>query len=245
MKDMYLMYLFFGTMVLLALQVTFVLLQKNAFIKINGWLIVLSTIITIISLIFVSGHFPSSGDFEKMQNIVLIIVLLGVIFNKRSQDHSKINNWFWIIAFIFQIIPLLSDLKVSENYIIYNRAPIILFFQFRLIAVAMFAFALSNSLAAFQKVNFSSEYNYLMQTNRNFTLLGAAVYLSGEFFGSIWALQGWGDPWRWSKGFFLATIMFLFSMISSHLPGFLYKTSTQRIVFSSLPLLAIILSYIL
>ena len=51
-------------------------------------------------------------------------------------------------------------------------------------------------------------------------LLGAAVYLAGEFAGSWWAQLWWGDPWHWSKGFFYATIMFLLALLRGAEWGF-------------------------
>lgn len=75
----------------------------------------------------------------------------------------------------------------------------------------------------------------IMYMARNFLLLGVVVYLASEWSGSFWCLNWLGDTWRWSGGFFKASIIFLLVMSVFHLPPSLAKSIKIRAVIGSGP----------
>lgn len=74
---------------------------------------------------------------------------------------------------------------------------------------------------------------------RNFLLLGVAVYLVSEWSGSFWCLNWLGDTWRWSGGFFKASLIFLLVMAVFHLPPSMAKLIKIRAVIGSGPAMVI------
>ena len=134
---------------------------------------------------------------------------------------------------------------ISDDYYMYSNFFVILFFQSRITAIGLFAYAFSCFVDAFISQHKDTNYRNLIHRGKNFTLLGGTIYLLGEFSGSIWCFLWWGDAWHWSKGFFLASIMFLLAMINSHLPSEINKSMSKKILLSAIPVLAIVITYII
>ena len=150
-----------------------------------------------------------------------------------------------VIVFVFLLLVMPGEKTVAENYIIYSKPHAVLFFQLRMLAIALFSYSLSLYTSAWLQHKNEQNFNSLKHMARNFLLLGAAAFLGGEFFGSVWALYGWGDPWRWSKGFFLAGAIFLLSMIAVHIPAVYMKRKSLQVVIPSIPVFVIVVAYII
>jgi len=235
---------YYVTLSLVALHVAATILKVKRGTFILLLFAFISSLLSMVFIIHTSGHPPVSGNFEKLQCFVfylLLIALLAQIFMSKEKGQLR---FFSIPALIIIILPLFSEMKLSEHYIIYEKAEVVLFFQMRLISMALFAFSISCSLEALFLRLKDSESGYFIHLGRNFCLLGAAAFLSGEFFGSLWALDGWGDPWRWSNSFFTAGAMFLLSMLAGHIPAHYLKNNLMRIIFPAIPLVIIIVSYL-
>jgi hypothetical protein len=198
---------------------------------------------TLIGIVVVAGHVPVSGNFEKLQCVAFYILLTTwlhqVVFDVRIPGW----NYSVLIAWLILVGVLFGRMEVSDNYLIYSMPEVILFFQLRMAAIAMFAYGIAMHVGAFVTKAIPSRMGAGM--GRNFSLIGAALFLGGEFFGSIWAMNGWGDPWRWSGGFFLAGAMFLLSMLAAHVPLKYRRNRVQNFILSTIPLLCILLIYLL
>jgi hypothetical protein len=192
---------------------------------------------------FVSGHLPVAGDYEKSHTIVFFVLLTGLIYRWFAKPAAPNNKAFMPLALIVLLLSLFSGLRVSDNYLIYSMPSVVLFFQLRMLAIALFIFALSLYVSAFQNRSENLRYQAFMQYAKGITVLGAAAFLGGEFFGSLWSLNGWGDPWRWSSNFFIASGIFLLSMLSVHVPARYRKTQLQEVLIPSAILLVITLLY--
>ena len=272
MTEKHLIWFYSITLFLIFINTLLIIINKPYPTKIIGVLAVISAFISLVGIYIVSDHIPVYGKFETVQNIVLILILLGVIYNKVPANKSININSIWFFALMFQSYILLKEMRVSSDYYMYNKLYVILFFQLRLTAIGFFAFALVNyfssiindlatSWRGMKKKIFRSKLNgikpsstsgglkncseKLIHRGRNYTLLGATLYLGGEFMGSLWCHLWWGDPWHWSKGFFLASIMFLLSMLGSHLPAKLFNTQFKKVLFNIIPLLTILLTYLI
>jgi hypothetical protein len=230
---------------MVALHVLSEITGKHLISRICLILALISSIAAVACMTYVSGHVPVSGDFEKYQNIAMFMLLFAVmqnIFQPDKQINNPVNG-FIVLIFLLLIFP--GKKTVAENYIIYSKVDVVMFFQLRMLAMAMFAHAISLYISAWVRYKSNKVFLTLKHQARNFTLLGAAAFLGGEFFGSVWALYGWGDPWRWSRGFFLAGAMFLLSMLAVHIPPVYMRKKSLQVILSSLPLIVIVVSFIL
>lgn len=245
MTEVHLLVIYFFTTVLVLIHSVFALLKRR-FLSITFLIPAFaSSVLGSVSVFVISGHLPVSGDFEKYQHIVMFMLLISllqhVIFSRKGFENSISG----VFALLFLLLILPSEKSVSDDYLIYSRLDVVLFFQLRMLSIAFFSYAVSQYIHALFHAKHTEIYRESVRTARNLTLLGAAVFLCGEFFGSIWSLNGWGDPWRWSKSFFLAGSMFLLSMLAAHIPASYVKNRNVFVSLSAIPLIVIILSYIL
>lgn len=243
MTEKLLIELYFLNILFIVLTVIFTVYGKRKPAGIMTVISLLTLILSVAGMIQVSGHVPVSGNFEKYHNIVLYIMLFGVLQNVVFHKNIVQNSVFVFVALILMLLILSSEKTVSENYLIYSRFDVVLFFQLRMLAMALFIYAISLNLNAIIVRKSVQKRKLFLKHGRNFTLLGASAFLGGELFGSLWALNGWGDPWRWSKGFFAATVMFLLSMLAGHIPSKYLKNSIIEIGLVILPLLIIVFAY--
>lgn len=242
MTNTHLIYLFYISISLIGIN-TFLVFIKKA--KLTKWLalpIILSLLGSYIGSYFVSGHLPVYDKFATLQNINLILLLL--YFFNRTRKTTKLNlSAIWPIALIIQLLVFTNPLNLSGDYYMYDKFYVILFFQMRISSMGIFLYALVNVLSSF--FNTDNLKDSLIYRSRNYTLLGAIVFLIGEFSGSYWCLLWWGDSWHWSKGFLTASVMFLMSMLASHLPFNLSNTRLKKQILNLLALSLILTFYLL
>jgi hypothetical protein len=241
----FLVLVFYVTMSLVGLHTLFSLLKMYFLSHLFLIAAFLSSLTAVVSMTYFSGHLPVSGDFEKYQHIAMFMLLFSLLhyaFQRKYKPKISISG---LLVFVFLLLILPGEKTVAENYIIYSKPDVVLFFQLRMLAIALFSYSLSLYFSALLQHRKNENFNTLKHMARNFLLLGAAAFLGGEFFGSVWALYGWGDPWRWSKGFFLAGALFLLSMIAVHIPAVYMKKKSLQVLFPSIPIVVIVVAYII
>ncbi|MDD3859754.1 MAG: hypothetical protein PHW83_06105 [Bacteroidales bacterium] len=236
--------LFCCTLFLLTVNVLLAVLKKRKINLIFGCVTVLSAFVAVVNIYVQSGHLPMSGTFEKMQNMVFIIVLLGMIYEFVNRKRSINAPELWIIALIFQALAFFDEMKIDPMFYMYDNVFVSMFFQLRLISMAVLVFSVSMYLTSFKLEKGSYEKSFMMHHAANFTLLGAILFIAGEFSGSMWAQLAYGDSWRWSKNFFTSGAMFLLALLGSHLAPSWIKNKNFQILFSIIPLLIIIILFL-
>ncbi|MBN2776757.1 MAG: hypothetical protein JXR36_03900 [Bacteroidales bacterium] len=236
--------LFLSTLFLLSVNVFLSILKKERINRLVGFVTLLSAALSIFFVYFESGHLPMSGTFEKMQNIVFVIVILGFIYEFVNKNRKINFSEFWIIALIFQAIVFFDELKVDPMYYMYDNVFVALFFQLRLISMAVLSFSLAMYLTSFRLQSGSTDKAFMMHHAANFTLLGAILFIAGEFSGSMWAQLAYGDSWRWSKNFFTSGAMFLLTLLVSHIPNLWKKNKNLEIFLSIVPILIILVLFL-
>jgi len=244
MTNQHLIYIYFITLSLIIINVFFILVKKQKIIKYTSFLATFSAGCAYLGAYIVSSHLPVYDKFATIQNIVFIVLLLGLIYNKAPHKAKNINL-LWIFALVLQLFVLTQKMEVTGDCYMYDKFYVILFFQFRITSIGIFVFAMINLAASLLNKNNTQFQDTLIHRARNFTVLGSIVFLSGEFSGSYWCFLWWGDPWHWSKGFFIASVMFLLSMLSSHLPFNLANTKIKKIIYSLIALCLILTTYLL
>ncbi|MBI9052928.1 MAG: hypothetical protein JEY96_03870 [Bacteroidales bacterium] len=245
MTNQHLIYIYFVTLLLIAINVIFVLTKKYKLIKYTSVLATISAGSAYVGAYLVSGHLPVYDKFATIQNIVFIVIILGLIYNRKAQNKDKSINILWFFVLALQLFVLTQKMEVTGDYYMYDKSYVILFFQLRITSIGFFVFAMINLVASIiNKSDFKIQ-DLLIHRARNFTILGSIVFLLGEFSGSYWCFLWWGDPWHWSKGFFIASVMFLLSMLSSHLPFNLANTKLKKTIYSLIALCLILTTYLL
>ena len=201
--DSLLYYNYFVLLGLLVLNSVLALLKKNSIIRISGLFAFASAVFSFVGVFLATNHLPASDGFEKLQNVILILTGIGMTYNVFIPK-AKVSQSFWLVALFLQLYILTGPLKASAYFYMYDNQWVVAFFQLRITSIALFSYALSLYLTYI--VSGDDKEGILMQRGRNFMLLAAGIFLAGEFSGSVWAQLGWGDAWRWSKGFFLSNI---------------------------------------
>jgi hypothetical protein len=234
-----LIYGYYLLLVLTAGNVALVLTGRKKYVPISGVLSVLVAGFCYLAIIYFSGHFPASGDFEKFLNIIFVVLLIGTVSLFITESENRSYGYLYVsLAFLLYL--LFVPHKSGEDYFMYENPWVVLFFQFRITSLALFSYAFSVYICLLSTRNSAT---VLMHKGRNFTLLGAVFFLSGEFSGSVWAWLGWGDPWRWSNGFYMATVIFILALATSHLPLKIMTNPKNKIRVQAGILLLIILIY--
>lgn len=211
--------------------------------KIVRIITIIALFISFIGSYFASGHLPVYNKFATLPNMNMILLFLGLFYNRTPQIKGRNINVIWIVALVLQLLVLFFEMELNSNYFMYDKLYVIGFFQFRIIAVALFVFAIANYVTALVKISDKEYEKDILQTGRNFTLLGAIFYLLGECVGSWWSFVWLGDSWHWSKGFLYASVMFLLSMVGSHLPIKYLGTKNRKVYLYLIPLVIIVIIY--
>ncbi len=190
-----------------------------------------------------SGFLPVYNKFATLQNIVLLVLLASQYYAKRQ--HPMVSVLSSCTVVILQALVLCYEFTPDTAYYMYQKVYVTAFFQCRVWAMACFTLSSIQYAASLWLPDRDNDYPYALKQGRNFTLLGASFFLAGEFSGSYWCLQWWGDTWHWSKGFMLAMVVFLLSMLSRHVPLALFNKKPLQTLLNLFPPLGILSIYLL
>ena len=185
-----------------------------------------------------TGRPPIYGHFESIVQIVLILGTLGVVQEmtrspKGSGSISSTASVAWIASALLLIPLFFYPRNVNPDFYMYQYPSVLMFFNFKIIAAALFLFAAVRTIAGlFTKGIERIEHRHL---SRNILLLGTVFFLSSECAGSFWLLQWWGDVWHWSKGFLQAAGLFMLIMLSCHIPKNWKHATALHAATTSLP----------
>ncbi len=183
---------------------------------------------------------PLFGPFECTIYIVFILSLLVLLpkhglLSNLSRDN--IPGLTYIVILLILSLQIISPITFDKDFYMYDVLKVLVFFNFRIIAAALFIYAaiIVNNCFLSKVPMKNHEKELLLKNGRNFLLAGIAVYLISELAGSIWCLTWFGDTWIWNKGFFKSSIVFLLVMALFHLPNSNSKSYTTKAVLSSVP----------
>jgi len=149
-----------------------------------------------------------------------------------------------VFCTFFQLYVFTDELKADGFFYIYDNVSVVLFFQFRIAAIAVLTYALSVYISSVRQKNDELSKKTLIRRAENFTILGALLFLCGEFSGSVWAQLAYGDAWHWSKNFFTSAIIFLLALFGGHFSSLWFKNKNRQIIFSVIPLILILIIFL-
>ncbi|MCG8565747.1 MAG: hypothetical protein MI747_11770 [Desulfobacterales bacterium] len=173
---------------------------------------------------------PVYGPFEALTYLCFSTAVLSLVFT-RKQNRNLTFLWCGtlMIASVFLIL-WNRPMNLNEDYFMYNRAMVLLFFNLRILSAGF----LIHSSAQYIAGIFSTGRG-LFHGGRNTLLLGLCVYLVSEWTGSLWCLNWFGDSWHWSRGFLKAALLFLLAMVIFHLPPKFMRSRILKGTMGALP----------
>ncbi|MCP3872849.1 MAG: hypothetical protein GY699_06805 [Desulfobacteraceae bacterium] len=217
-------------------------LKKTSLSKLAGFLGCFLGGAGILVMMILEKRPPLFGPFECTIYIVFILSLLVVLpkhalLSNLSKDNIPGLTYIIILLILSIQIMRPAPLTFDKDFYMYDILKVLVFFNFRLIAAALFIYAaiIMNSYFLSKARMKDHEKEMLLKNTSNFLLTGIAVYLISELSGSMWCLSWFGDTWMWNKGFFKAAIIFLLVMAVFHLPNSYSKSYKTKAVLSSLP----------
>jgi hypothetical protein len=209
--------------------------------RLAGWAAIVINGAGLAAMAAAADRPPLYGPFEVFQAIAFIFALLYVCFDRAPASPLRTP---WPVCSLLFLLVLLDTLRLNPDYCQYDNLWVILFFVLRLTAMGILlfaAFSFFSSLAGGRK---PAERDIFLHRGRNFLILGAAVFLAGEYSGSYWCLNGWGDAWLWNHRFFLSALMFFLSMLACHLPADWLQSGRRRAWMGAVPLTLLIVLFI-
>ena len=236
------LYMYTSVFIVFFLACLLFFLRKTSLSKFAGSLGCFLCGIGILFMMILEKRPPLFGPFEVTIYIVFILSLLVLLpkhalLSNLSKDHIPgLTYGFILLILLLQIIRN-SPLTFDKDFYMYDVLGVIVFFNFRIIAAALFVYAaiILNSYFIGRTPMKNHEKEMLLKNGSNFLLTGIAVYLISELAGSMWCLSWFGDTWMWNKGFFKASIVFLLVMAVFHLPNSHSKSYKTKAVLSSFP----------
>lgn len=178
----------------------------------------------------ISGHWPFFNLFESLLCVTMILGLLGLFLHHADLHLPDVRIWVWLEVLLVLAITLFTLKAPSEFLYDHDYIYILLFHGFRIAALAVMLFSSAFFIQSFKDRRGGLSEDIRSHQGRNFLILSAALFLSGEYVGVIWCQKGWGDFWMWSEGFFQSTIVVLYLMLAFHLPGKSHRAEGIRSV---------------
>jgi hypothetical protein len=186
---------------------------------------------------------PIYGPFEVFQSVSFIFALLYWCCD-RTPKHETPFIPVWPVNVILFLLALLDPLRLNPDYCQYDNLFVVLFFDLRILSMGILLYAAYCFFSSLEKKKAGAIRDTALYQGRNFLLLGATVFLAGEYCGSYWCLNGWGDAWLWNHRFFLSALMFLLSMMACHLPASWLPSGRRRAFMGAFPLFLLIVLFI-
>ncbi len=221
------MALFGVTFTLFFIRLVLVLLKKESAARSFGAAGITGCLTGLLYIVITAKRPPLYGSFEACFYMVFVLALLA-----RPQGKRVLLIHSVTVLLIFSL-QWGHPFGVNDDYYMYDNLWVLLFFNLRLLSAAFFVHVMVLHLACFK--GGPEEEGSLLKAARYHLLLGAVIYLSSEWSGSLWCWNWFGDSWRWSGGFFKASILFFLVMLVCHLPQQLGKTPLVRSMVGMLP----------
>jgi hypothetical protein len=236
------LYTYTSVFIVFSLAWVLFFLKKTSLSKFAGYLGCFLCGTGILFMIILEKRPPLFGPFESTIYIVFILSFLFLLPKHALLSDLPKDNIPGLTYSIILLMLLLQTIRISpltfdKDFYMYDVLKVLVFFNFRIIATALFIYAaiIINSYFLGKTRMKNHEKEMLLKNGSNFLLAGIAVYLISELAGSMWCLSWFGDTWMWNKAFFKASIVFLLVMAVFHLPNSHSKSFKTKAVLSSFP----------
>ncbi len=234
------LYTYFSVFIVFFLASLLFFLKKENLSRLAGYIGCFLCGTGIMFMMILEKRPPLFSPFECTIYIVFILSFLVLLpkhalLSNLSKDN--IPGLTYIVILLILSLQIISPITFDKDFYMYDVFKVLIFFNFRLIAAALFIYSaiIVNSCFLSKSTMDNHEKKILLKNGNNFLLTGIAVYLISELSGSMWCLSWFGDTWMWNKGFFKASIVFLLVMAVFHLPNSHSKSYITKAALSSAP----------
>ncbi|MFN8240857.1 MAG: c-type cytochrome biogenesis protein CcsB [Bacteroidales bacterium] len=179
---------------------------------------------------YIAGHSPMSNGYESMLFISWVMLLVGVIFSKKSPfavpATAFLGSMTLMVAHlsfmdpeITNLVPVLKSYWLTMHVSVITGSYAFLGFGAVIGLIVMILIALSDNKNI---ARISSTIDELTVLNYQTLTLGLYFLTIGTFLGAVWANESWGRYWGWDpkETWSLITIIIYSIVIHSRLiPG--------------------------
>lgn len=159
---------------------------------------------------------PLPGPYETTMQTVFLLGVLAAWAEGGRRPPSAVP--LWCRGFCLALLAVLWFLpqRLTPDSFMFDYLWMILFFQLRLVAMALLLFAAACYLAGWRPEAPGARRD--LRRGRAFLLAGWSAFLGSEYCGATWSYYWLGDFWGWSAGFLESTLLFLAIAVPLHLP---------------------------
>jgi hypothetical protein len=171
---------------------------------------------TLLAMVWESGHLPSHFLFERFVELALGAGLLLWLLSF-LEDTRRVSPY--VLGMILCLFSLTLPFPKGLTPPIYRFSLLTarLFFQLEALAFVFILFAAAYYLLCLVEKGRIPDERSTMQKGRRTLLIGFTLFLTSQFFGSIWSLQGWGDYWMWGKMSSMGVVVWFYLMLLIHM----------------------------
>ena len=223
---------------LYALTLFTCLMRRNGLSRFLSVMALAFNVSVLVGISIMSRQPPFFEIFGSLLFVTFILGILGTFYCPIEKKSVSVKTWVWIEVFFLFGITLFFPKEPSPYRYHHTYVWVVLFHGFRCLALSFALFSAPHFIRFRLEPGRKRVNNPMFKKGRNFLLLSALAFLSGEYAGIIWCQNGWGDFWHWSPAFFQSTLIILCLMFAFHIPGRNPKSDDIRSVIAvMLPLL--------
>ena len=194
------------------------LFKKNytdLFYKVSIALPVLFNGMTFFCMTLKSGHLPTHYLFERFVELSFGVGLLLLVMSFFEDTKSLARYIIMMILILFGVCLFFPKMAKLPAYR-YKYITAQLFFQFEVLSFILVVFACAFYCMYLVQGKAGDGGLEIIFKARLYLIIGFLFFLTSQFFGSIWSLQGWGDYWVWGKMSFASVTLWFYIMYVIH-----------------------------
>ena len=172
--------------------------------------------VTLLVVVLESGHLPSHFLFEQFVELTLGTGLLLWLLSF-LQDTRRVSPYVLGMIVLLLVVTVFFPKDLTPLIFRFSLPTAQLFFQLESLASVLLVFSAAYYFLCFVERGLIPDGRSYMQMGRRFLLIGFTLFLSSQFFGSLWSLRGWGDYWMWGKMSSMGVVLWFYLMLVIHL----------------------------
>ncbi len=167
-------------------------------------------------LVLESGHLPSHFLFERFVELSLGAGLLLWLFSF-ADDTRRVAPYVLGMILCLFAVALPFPKEPTPHIFRFSLTAAQLFFQLEVLSFALILLSAGYYLMCLVERGRLPDERACLHRARGFLLVGFTLFLTSQFCGSIWSLQGWGDYWMWGKMSSAGVVVWFYLMFVIHL----------------------------
>lgn len=151
---------------------------------------------------------PLLGSLEAGGETAFLLSALALADWLAGGPGRAAARWSWAGCAALLLVVLAMPRSINPDSFMFAYPGAIIFFQMRLVAMALLLHAGARHLAG----------GFNNGGRRLLLLAGLAAFLLSEMAGATWSFQWTGEFWHWNRGFLESAALFMVIALPLHLP---------------------------